>query len=59
MEIQFKNLVWKFSLGMIVGNLDENLVGSLEIQIEIQYANLDGNLVSKFRMEIYFGNDCL
>ena len=65
MEIQFENLVWKFSLEMIVGNLDGNLVWkllleiqldlwkfrwkfSLEILMEIQYANLDENLVGNF-----------
>ena len=35
LEIQFQNLEWKFSLEMIVCNLDGNLVGFLEIQMEI------------------------
>ena len=58
MEIQFENLIWKFSLEMIIGNLDGNLVGSLEIQFGNFDGNLDGNIVGslKIYMEIQFGN---
>ena len=50
MEIQF---------GKLVGNLDRNLdgnfdpwnFGSLEISMQIQFGNLDGNLVWKFRQK--------
>ena len=52
MEIQFENLVWKFSLEMIVGNLDGNLVWKLLLEIQLDLWKFRWKFSLEILMEI-------